>query len=78
MSPVRVVDQNLVEMRIVEKDVPRIRSDECRDVCVRERAPQGTDERRSQNDVTDAVGADDKNAGMNAFLEKRKPKYRNA
>ena len=60
----RVIDQNLVKVRVVEKNLSRVWPDEGCQVRVRKRIPERPDQRRREDDVPDAIGADNENSGM--------------
>jgi len=48
----------------VEKNIPRVWTDERCQVRVRKGAPERPDQRRCEDDVPDAIGADYENSGI--------------
>ena len=61
MLAVAVIDKDLIETDIPVDKIARRRSHENRDPGIRARLPKGFDHRGRQNNITDAVGADNEN-----------------
>ena len=55
---IRVVQDKLVDVRIVGKDLAGIWTDHCSNVCFRVSLAKGAKKRRRENDIADPVGAD--------------------
>jgi len=58
LSTFRVVQDKLVDIRIVGKDLAGIWADHCNNVCLGVSLAKGAKQRRRENDIADPVGAD--------------------